>query len=119
MDNLSPILSREAIRSVAVPRRLAWTWLGLLALSQAADVATTWLAIGNGLAEENPFVRAALRSGNFPLYAGVKLALIAAMALAVTGARQAPDRRMVMSALRFLVAVFTVIAAANLGATLL
>lgn len=101
-----------------MPRRLAWTWLGLLALSQAADLATTWLAIGNGLAEQNPFVRAALHSGHFPLYAGVKLTLIAAMSLAVTGARQAPDRRLVISALRFLVVVFTIVAAANLGATL-
>jgi hypothetical protein len=111
-------LSGEGIGSVAVPRRLAWTWLALLALSQAADLATTWLAIGSGLTEQNPFVRAALRSGHFPLYAGVKLTLIAAMALAVTGARQAPDRRLVVRALRLLVVIFTAVSAANLGATL-
>jgi hypothetical protein len=104
---------------VAIPRRLAWTWLGLLALSQFADLATTWLGVGSGLSEENPFVRATLASGHFPLFVAVKLALVLAMTVAVTATRPGNDRRMAMTALRFLVVVFTGIAAANLAAAVI
>jgi hypothetical protein len=60
----------------AIPRRLLWTWLALLALSQLAGLATTWRSLAVGLREDNPVVRAALHSGSFPLFALLKVVVL-------------------------------------------
>jgi hypothetical protein len=98
----------------ALSRRLLWTWLALLALSQTADVATTWRSLAAGLQEGNPFVQAALGAGNFGLYALVKLLLVAALGIAVLGGRP-----VALNGARLVVAVFLLIALGNLLAPLL
>jgi len=97
-----------------VPRRLLWTWLALLALSQAADIATTWHSLAAGLREDNPFVVAALSSGSFPLYAMVKVLLVAALGIVLLGGRP-----VALHGARLVVAVFSLIALANLVGPLL
>ncbi|HVD01898.1 MAG TPA: DUF5658 family protein [Candidatus Dormibacteraeota bacterium] len=97
-----------------MPRRLLWTWLALLALSQMADVATTWHSLMGGLREDNPFVAAALASGHFPLYALAKVLLVAALGIAVLGGRRAA-----LNGARLVVAIFSLVALANLLGPLL
>lgn len=97
----------------SLPRRLLWTWLALLALSQAADVATTWHSLAIGLPEDNPFVVAALGSGSFQLYALVKVLLVAALGIVLLGGRP-----VALNGARLIVAVFSLVALANLVAPL-
>lgn len=98
----------------SLPRRLLWTWLGLLALSQLADVATTWLSLAAGLHEENPVVAATLGSGSFQLYALVKVLLVGALGVAVlSGGRAA------LNGARLVVGIFALVALANLLGPLL
>jgi len=97
-----------------LPRRLLWTWLALLALSQAADIATTWHSLATGLREDNPFVVAALGSGSFGLYALVKVALVLALGIAVLS-----GGRLALNGTRLVVLVFSLVALANLLAPLL
>ena len=96
----------------SLPRRLLWTWLGLLALSQLADVATTWHSLASGLREDNPFVVAALGTGSFPLFALVKVMLVVALGIAVLG-----GRRVALDGARLVVGVFSLVALANLLGT--
>ena len=98
---------------MVVSRRLASTWISLLALSQLADVATTWFSLSAGLREANPFVAAALTRGNFGLYIVVKLLLVIALAIAVR-----PGPRAAWIGLRFLVVAFSLVAVANLVAAI-
>jgi len=98
----------------ALPRRLLWTWLVLLALSQLADVATTWHSVVGGLREDNPFVVAALATGNFGLFALVKVLLVAALGVAVLGGRP-----VALNGARLVVAIFVLVALANLLGPLL
>jgi Domain of unknown function (DUF5658) len=98
----------------ALPRRLLWTWLALLALSQLADVATTWHSLAGGLREDNPFVAAALATGNFGLFALVKVLLVAALGVAVLGGRP-----VALNGARLVVAIFVLVALANLLGPLL
>jgi hypothetical protein len=95
--------------SRVIPRRLLWTWIGLLALSQVADLATTWRSLAVGLQENNPIVAAALSSGQLPLYALVKLALVCALGIVLLGGRPAA-----LVGTRFVVLAFLLIAAGNL-----
>jgi len=96
-------------QALVVSRRLAGTWIGLLALSQLADVATTWFSLTAGRHEDNPFVAAALTRGNFGLYIVIKLLLVAALAIAVR-----PGPRAAWVGLRFVVVAFSLVAVANL-----
>ena len=96
-----------------LPRRLLWTWLGLLFLSQLADVATTWRSLAAGLHEQNPFVIAVLGTGNFALYAAVKLSLVLALGIAVLGGRP-----VALNGARLVVVLFAGVALANLVASL-
>jgi hypothetical protein len=101
--------------STPVPsRRLLWSWLVLLALSQLADLLTTWWSLASGHHEANPFVAAALGSGSFPLYALVKALLVVALGIAVLGGRP-----VALHGTRLVVAVFSAVALANLVAALL
>jgi len=100
--------------SPTLPRRLLWTWLALLALSQVADLLTTWRSLAAGLHEGNPFVAAALGAGNFGLYGLVKLLLVLALGIAVLGGRP-----VALNGARLVVAVFIVIALGNLLAPVL
>lgn len=95
--------------------RLNWTWLALLGLSQLADLGTTWLGMLSGLHEANPVVAATLNQLGFGLYGATKLTLVCAMGLTLrltTGG----DRHLALWAVRGLVAIFTLVAAANLAA---
>ena len=97
---------------LAVPapsRRLVHTWFGLLALSQLADLVTTWWSLGAGLREDNPVVAATLGAGHFGLYALVKVVLVAAFGVALLGGRPAA-----LHGARLLVLVFSLVALANL-----
>jgi hypothetical protein len=93
----------------AIPRRLLWTWLALLALSQLADLATTWGSLAVGLREDNPIVAAALHSGSFPLFALVKVALVVALGIVLLGGRP-----IALTGARLVVLTFSVIAIGNL-----
>jgi hypothetical protein len=95
--------------------RLNWTWLALLGLSQLADLSTTWLGTLAGLHEANPVVAATVSQQGFGLYGATKLMLVCAMGLTLrlTGGG---DRNLALWAVRLLVAVFTLVAAANLAA---
>ena len=93
----------------AIPRRLLRTWLALLALSQLADLATTWRSLAVGLREDNPLVAAALHTGNFPLFALVKVALVVALGIVLLRGRPAA-----LAGARLVVLTFCVITAGNL-----
>jgi len=99
--------------SPAIPRRLLWTWLGLLALSQVADLATTWRSLAVGLPEDNPLVAATLHGGSFSLFVLVKLTLVVALGVVLLGGRPAA-----LTGVRLVVLAFSVIAAGNLIAGL-
>ena len=92
-----------------IPRRLLWTWFALLALSQLADLATTWRSLAMGLREDNPVVRAALHSGNFQLFALVKIALVLALGTILLGGRP-----VALTGTRLVVLTFSLIAIGNL-----
>jgi len=53
----------------------------LLALSQAADLATTWWGFRLGIRESNPVVAGLLAHGDLLTYAAVKAGLVLAMFL--------------------------------------
>ena len=93
----------------AIPRRLLWTWLALLALSQLADLATTWRSLAVGLREDNPVVAATLHSGSFPLFALVKVALVVALGTVLLGGRP-----VALTGTRLVVVTFCLIAIGNL-----
>ena len=97
--------------SRALSPRLLWTWLLLVALSQLADLATTWLSVSAGLRENNPLVAATLAGGHFPLYGGIKLALVAALGIAILSGRSEA-----LTGARVVVGVFLAVAVANLAA---
>ena len=92
-----------------IPRRLLWTWLALLALSQVADLATTWRSLSIGLTENNPVVAAALHSGSFPLFVLVKVALVVALGIVLLGGRP-----VALAGARLVVVAFSLIALGNL-----
>lgn len=96
--------------------RLNATWLGLLGLSQLADLCTTWLGTLAGLHEANPVVAATLSQMGFGLYGATKLTLVFAMGVTLR-LTAGSDRDLALWAVRALVAVFTLVAAANLAAT--
>jgi len=93
--------------------RLLWTWLLLVALSQLADLATTWLSLAAGLREDNPVVVATLATGHLPLYGLIKLGLVTALGLAILSGRWEA-----LAGARVVVAVFAAVAIANLGSAL-
>ena len=107
-------LFQPASPIATIPRRLLWTWLALLALSQAADVATTWHSLAAGLHEQNPVVAATLATGNFGLFAAVKAGLVVALGIAVLGGRP-----VALNGARLVVVFFAFVALANLVAPLL
>ncbi|MDQ6772514.1 MAG: DUF5658 family protein [Candidatus Dormibacteraeota bacterium] len=92
-----------------VPRRLLWTWLALVALSQLADLATTWRSLAVGLREGNPVVVAALTNGNFQLFAVVKTALVVALGIVLLS-----GRAVALAGARLVVLTFSLIAIGNL-----
>lgn len=95
--------------------RLNVTWLGLLGLSQLADLVTTWLGTLTGLHEANPVVAATLSQMGFGLYGITKLTLVCAMGLTLK-LTVGNDRQLALWAVRALTAIFTLVAIANLAA---
>lgn len=103
----------------ASPSRQAAVWLVLLALSQIADLATTWLGVASGLREGNPVVAATLEAGSFAAFAAVKVGLLAGMAATLALTTRPRDRSLALQAVRVLVLAFTLVALGNLAVTLI
>lgn len=76
---------------------------------QTGDLATTWLGLRAGIAEDNPVVRAALAHGDFVLFGAVKLALLAALLLLALRSR----RRLTWRGLQVVALAFLVVSALN------
>ena len=68
----------------AVSRRVLYCWLGLLSLAQVADLITTQVDMSQGGVEANVVAANLMALGGIGLLTVVKIALVVAMAIAVT-----------------------------------
>jgi hypothetical protein len=68
--------------------RLCLVWLGLLWSSESTDILTTALARAQGAIESVPLSAALINEGGMPLFVSLKLALVAAGAVALLLALQ-------------------------------
>jgi len=84
-------------------------WFLLLALSQTADLATTWWGWRVGVPESNPFVAGLLARGELLTYAAVKVSLVLAFFL-LFRARRSP---VTMRGVQLVSVAFCVIAVLN------